>query len=54
MIQMLAEPSTTVQVVMDNESYFINIGLKEDFLDFLRGKVPGGLEIQAELEKNRR
>ena len=39
---------------MDGESYFINIRLLEDFFDFLRGKVPGTLEIQADSEKNRR
>ena len=54
MIWMPAEPSTTVQAVLDDESNFINMRLLEDFLDFLRGKVPGRLEIQADSEKNHR
>ena len=31
-----------------------NIRLLEDFLDFLRGKVPGSLENQADSEKDHR
>ena len=54
MIWMPAEPSTTVQAIMDDESYFINIRPLEKKFDFLRGKVPGRLEIQADSEKNRR
>ena len=49
----LKKPTTTVQAVMNGESYFINIQLWEDFFDFLRGKMPGTLEIQADSEKNR-
>ena len=54
----LKKPATTVQAVMDGQSYFINI--HSDFwrslLNFLRGRVPwpGPLKIQADWEKNRR
>ena len=51
---MAEKPTTTVQAVMDGESYQINIQLLEKNFDFLRGKVPGTLEIQAASEKSRR
>ena len=39
---------------MDGESFLINIRLLEDFFfDFVREKVPGTLEIQADSEENR-
>ena len=55
MIRMPKEPSTNVQAVMDDESYFKNICFFERFFRISwapGGKVPERLEIQADSEKN--
>ena len=52
----LQSPSATVQAVMDDESYFTKIQPWEVFFfffDFLRGKVVGRLENQADSKKHR-
>ena len=55
MTPMAEMPKTTVQAVMDGESYFMNIRLLEElFFLFPERKVPGTLEIQADSEKIRR
>ena len=55
MIWTAAKPSATVQAVMDDESYFTKIQPWEVFFYyyFLRGKVVGRLENQADSKKHR-